>query len=109
MLSPLSVCEVGAIVLVDCKAEAAFEAANVILEEIGVLVWAGNISPDTLVDEGVISKDVPRSIVSSASFRKRSRLSAFVADCDATPPPPNFDPARFCMSAMMRCGSVVRW
>jgi hypothetical protein len=35
-------------------------------------------------------------MVSSASLRRRSRRSAFVADCEATPPPPNLEPARFC-------------
>jgi hypothetical protein len=34
-------------------------------------------------------------MVSSASLRSRSLRSAFVADCDATPPPPNLEPARF--------------
>jgi hypothetical protein len=28
-------------------------------------------------------------------LRRRSRRSAFVADAEATPPPPNFEPARF--------------
>ena len=35
-------------------------------------------------------------MVSRASFRRRSLRSALVADVDATPPPPNFDPALFC-------------
>lgn len=40
-------------------------------------------------------------MVSRASFRSLSLRSAFVADCDATPPPPNLLPARFWKSAMM--------
>ena len=36
-----------------------------------------------------------RSIVSSASLRRRSRRSAFACDSEATPPPPFFDPTRF--------------
>lgn len=36
MLAPLRVGEVGAIVLVDCQAEAALEATDVVLEEVGV-------------------------------------------------------------------------
>jgi hypothetical protein len=36
-------------------------------------------------------------MLSSASFRSRSRRSAFVADVEATPPPPNLEPARFCV------------
>jgi hypothetical protein len=35
-------------------------------------------------------------MLSSASFRSRSLRSAFVADVEATPPPPNLEPARFC-------------
>jgi hypothetical protein len=35
-------------------------------------------------------------MLSSANFRSRSRRSAFVADVEATPPPPNLEPARFC-------------
>jgi len=38
MLSALGVCEIGAIVLVDCQAEAALEAADMVLEEVRVLV-----------------------------------------------------------------------
>lgn len=38
MLSALSMGEVGAIILVDGQAEATFEAADVVLEEVGVLV-----------------------------------------------------------------------
>ena len=38
MLSALGVCEVGAVVLVDGKAESAFEAADVVLEKVRVLV-----------------------------------------------------------------------
>ena len=38
MFAPLCVCEVGAVVLVDGQAEAAFEAADVVLEEVGVFV-----------------------------------------------------------------------
>lgn len=38
MLAPLSVSEVRAIILVDCQAEAALEAPDVVLEEVGVLV-----------------------------------------------------------------------
>ena len=39
MLPPLCVCEVGAIVLVDGEAQAALEAADVVFEKVGVLVW----------------------------------------------------------------------
>ena len=35
-------------------------------------------------------------MLSRASLRSRSRRSALVADVDATPPPPNLEPARFC-------------
>ena len=38
MLAALGVGEVGAIILVDCEAEPAFEGADVILEEIWVFV-----------------------------------------------------------------------
>ena len=34
-------------------------------------------------------------MVSRASFRRRSRRSAFVLLDEATPPPPNLEPARF--------------
>lgn len=37
-----------------------------------------------------------RSIVSRASFRRRSRRSTLVSEAPATPPPPNFEPTRFC-------------
>jgi hypothetical protein len=36
-----------------------------------------------------------RSIVSRASFLRRSRLSTLVSEAPATPPPPNFEPTRF--------------
>lgn len=35
-------------------------------------------------------------MVSSASFLRRSRLSTFVSEAPATPPPPNLEPTRFC-------------
>ena len=38
VLAALRVREVGAIVLVDCEAEAAFEGADVVFEEVGVFV-----------------------------------------------------------------------
>lgn len=38
-----------------------------------------------------------RSIVSSASFLRRSLLSTLVSDAPATPPPPNLEPTRFYM------------
>jgi hypothetical protein len=38
---------------------------------------------------------VARSMVSSTSFLNRSRLSTFVSEPPATPPPPNFEPTRF--------------
>ena len=38
MLAALSVGEVGAVVLMNCEAESAFEAADVIFEEVGVFV-----------------------------------------------------------------------
>ena len=38
MLSPLRVCEIGAIILVYSEAETAFEGANMIFEEVGVFV-----------------------------------------------------------------------
>jgi len=38
MLAPLGVCEIRAIVLMDCEAEPTFEGTNVILEEVGVFV-----------------------------------------------------------------------
>lgn len=38
MLATLCVREIGAIVLVDCQAETAFEAAQVVLEEVRILV-----------------------------------------------------------------------
>lgn len=38
MFAALGVGEVGTVVLMDCEAESAFEAADVVLEEVGVLV-----------------------------------------------------------------------
>jgi hypothetical protein len=38
MLSSLRVCEVRAVILVDCQAQPALEAAYVVLEEVGVFV-----------------------------------------------------------------------
>ena len=36
-----------------------------------------------------------RSMVSRASLRSLSRLSTFVSEAPATPPPPNLEPTRF--------------
>lgn len=114
MFAALSVGEVGAVILVDGEAEAAFEAADVVFEEVGVLVCVG--VQDGLVGAAAVGVcgcggEVPRSIVSSASFRSLSRRSAFVAEWDATPPPPNFEPARFWMSVSWggfgECAAVV--
>ena len=74
MLLSLSVCEVRAVILVDCQAESALEAPDVVLEDIRIFVEVDRLS---------------------ASLRSRSLRSALVADCEATPPPPNFDPALF--------------
>jgi hypothetical protein len=38
MLAALSVREIGAIVLVDCQTQATFEAADVVLEDVGIFV-----------------------------------------------------------------------
>lgn len=38
MLATLCVCKVGAIVLVDCQTETALEAADVVLENVGIFV-----------------------------------------------------------------------
>ena len=35
-------------------------------------------------------------MVSRASLRRRSRRSALVLEVEATPPPPNLEPALFC-------------
>lgn len=39
MLATLSMREVRAIVLVDCETETTFETADVVLEEVWVLIW----------------------------------------------------------------------
>jgi hypothetical protein len=40
-----------------------------------------------------------KSMVSRASFLKRSLLSTLVSEAPATPPPPNFEPTRFCKAS----------
>ena len=46
-------------------------------------------------------------MVSRASLRRRSRRSALVADWDATPPPPNLEPALFWEGGVSEV--VVEW
>lgn len=41
------------------------------------------------------ARTLARSMVSRASFRRRSLRSTLVSDAPATPPPPNFEPTRF--------------
>jgi hypothetical protein len=41
-------------------------------------------------------------------LRSRSRRSALVADAEATPPPPNLEPARFCCGQHVVVGTVGR-
>lgn len=38
MFSSLGMCEVGAVILVDCETQSTFEGADVVLEEVGIFV-----------------------------------------------------------------------
>jgi len=84
--------EVGAVVLVDCETQPTFEGADMITKA---------MEDEMSVGGHVKEREKPhkygslsRSIVSNASFRRRSRRSWLLADCEAIPPPPIFDPTR---------------
>jgi len=43
MLATLGVCEIGAVILVDCETESTFEASNVIFEDVGIFVQVDSL------------------------------------------------------------------
>lgn len=88
-----------------------------IAQNVRVLVRVHNVSRAV---ESLPSRQrtLAKSIVSRASFLNRSRLSTFVSDAPATPPPPNLEPTRFwvhvsivlepdsCNTYLVVCGTI---
>lgn len=94
MLLALGVGEVGALVRVESEAQPALEAAEVVPKDVRVL--RAHESATGGWERRAGGRTFARSIVSSASFRRRSRRSRACASPLATPPPPNLLPTRFC-------------
>lgn len=92
MLLSLGVSQVGAFVGMQCQAQSTFERPQMISENVRILKVG---SYQIILEEDERIRTFARSIVSSASFLRRSRLSTLLSDAPATPPPPNLEPTRF--------------
>ena len=94
VLFTLRMCKVRSFVCVQRQTETAFEGSKMVSENIWIL-GNGWLAAARKI-ENQYGHTLARSIVSRASFRRRSRLSTLDSDAPATPPPPNLEPTRFC-------------
>lgn len=92
MFLPLRMGKIGTFVRVQSQTQTTFERAKVISQDVRIL--PRRVKPAEK-HPSESQNTLARSMVSSASFLNRSRLSTFVSDAPATPPPPNLDPTRF--------------
>jgi len=95
MLFALSVSEIGTFVGVQSQTKTTFKRSQVVAEDVRILTATKWVVSARRKGEYAIVRTFARSIVSKASFLRRSRLSTFVSDAPATPPPPNLEPTRF--------------